>query len=72
MKTKEELFIDLKSQLTLLELAVIGLEEFNKSPYRDSLEFGIKNIKDIIKEIEKIDKKKVIFSFIFFINKINR
>jgi len=58
MKTKEELFIDLKSQLTLLELAVIGLEEFNKSPYRDSLEFGIKNIKDIIKEIEKIDKKK--------------
>jgi len=58
MKTKEELFIDLKSQLTLLELAVIGLEEFNKSPYRDSLEFGIKNIKDIIKEIEKLNSKK--------------
>jgi len=59
MKTKEELFIDLKSQITLLELAVIGLEEFDKSPYRDSLEFGIKNIKDIIKEIEKIDSKKI-------------
>lgn len=59
MKTKEELFIDLKSQITLLELAVIGLEEFDKSPYRDSLEFGIKNIKDIIKEIEKLNNQKI-------------
>ena len=59
MKTKEELFIDLKSQIALLELAVIGLEEFDKSPYRDSLEFSIKNIKDIIKKIEKLNNKKI-------------
>jgi len=63
MKTKEELFIDLKSQITLLELAVIGLEEFDKSPYRDSLEFGIKNIKDIIKEIEKLNNQKIWYYF---------